>query len=147
MTAMLFGPSRAMKFLNFALIFAALTFSGCSISEKYAANQAATASWLDSKAGKASVRVSGLWEPLETGWGGAGRIEQQGNRLSGALGSYTIRGSVSGSRVYLAFISGGWTYYTASLQLRGNILGGYYSSSVPFSSQDQGSLNLRRIGD
>lgn len=132
--------------LSASLLLAA-ALAGCNTAEKYAANQAATDAWLQSKAGRAGVRVSGLWEPMETGWGGAGRIVQKGNTLSGALGEYTLRGVVSGSDVYLAFIYNGWTYYTASLKLRGNILGGFYSSSVPFSSRNQGSLNLRRIAD
>jgi hypothetical protein len=124
-----------------------LGLSGCSTKEKYAANQAATKSWLDAKAGTPGIRLNGMWVAFEDGWGGPGRFEQQGNRIIGALGNYTVQGVVNGSTVYLAFISDGWTYYTGVLKMRDGILGGFYSSSVPFSSEDQGSLNLRRLAN
>lgn len=137
---------------KFVCLFLALTaiftlLPACSTAEKYAANQAATKNWLDSKAGSAGVRVGGLWETVEYGWGGPGRFEQRGNRITGALGNYTVNGVINGSTVYLAFVSSGWTYYTGVLKMRDGMLGGYYSSSIPFSPADQGSLNLRRIGN
>lgn len=128
------------------LAAALLLTTACTTTEKYAANQAATDSWLAQSQGAAGIDVGGLWEPVEFGWGGSGRFEQRGNKISGALGNYTVRGVVNGNRVYLAFISNGWTHYTGVLKKRGSMLGGFYSSSVPFSSADQGSLNLRRIG-
>jgi hypothetical protein len=132
--------------LPYLLLIFALCFAGCSTAEKYAANQASTKSWLESKAGAARIRVDGAWEALEYGWGGPGRFEQKGNRITGALGNYTVNGVVNGSTVYLAFISNGWTYYTAVLKMRNGMLGGFYSSSIPFSEHDQGSLTLRKIG-
>jgi hypothetical protein len=138
---------RNTLLLVIVLLPAFLSLTGCSTKEKYAANQAATKSWLDSKAGSPGIRVNGLWEAFEYGWGGPGRFEQQGNRITGALGNYTVQGVVQGSTVYLAFISGGWTYYTGVLKMRDGLLSGFYSSSVPFSSEDQGSLTLRRIAN
>jgi len=140
------GMKQSGVFLS-VLALVLLVTSGCSTAEKYAANQAAALSWLDSKAGKPSIRVDGAWEALEYGWGGAGRFVQSGNEISGALGSYTVRGVVNGSDVYLVFDSGGWSYYSAVLKRRGDTLGGFYSSSTPFSAADQGSLTLRRISD
>lgn len=139
--------SAPMKTYLPLFVICIFALSGCNTAERYAANQASTDAWLSSKAGKASVRVDGVWEALEYGWGGAGRFTQSGNKISGSLGNYTVRGVVNGSTVYLAFVSGGWTYYTAVLKKRGSMLGGFYSSSIPFSSEDQGSLNLRRLGD
>ncbi len=133
--------------LFFPLLALTFLLTGCNTAEKYAANQAATDAWLSSKAGRAGMNVEGAWEALEYGWGGPGRFVQQGNQVTGALGNYTVRGVVNGNTLYLAFISSGWTYYTGVVQKRGALLGGFYSSSVPFSAQDQGSLNLRRIGD
>lgn len=124
-----------------------LLFGACSTSEKYAHNQAATEAWLQANAGRPSIRVDGAWEAMEFGWGGTGRFVQSGNAITGALGNYTARGVVKGTTVYLALNSSGWTYYTAILTLRGGVLGGFYSPSIPFSPEDQGSLNLRRISD
>jgi hypothetical protein len=119
----------------------------CSNGEKYAANQAAANTWLIAHRGASAIRVDGAWEALEFGWGGAGRFVQSGNTISGALGNYTVKGSVRGSEVYLTFYSDGWTYYTAELRKRGDTLGGFYSASIPFANADQGSLTLRRISD
>ena len=130
-----------------ALLSAAILLGGCSNAEKYAANQAATSSWLKSSGGRPDMRISGAWEALETGWGGAGRFVQTGNQITGALGNYTVRGVVNGTTAYLAFESSGWTYYTAVLKKRGNTLGGFYSGEVPFSARDQGSLTLRKLAD
>lgn len=118
----------------------------CSTAEKYAANQAATESWLGSKKGSTETRIDGAWDAIDSGWG-TGRFAQSGNKITGALGNYTAKGVLNGSTVYLAFESGGWTYYTATLKKRGDTLGGFYSSSVPFSSSDQSALTLRRVAD
>lgn len=134
-----------MKTLLSALAICAL-LGACSTAEKYAANQSATESWLGSKKGSPTTRIDGAWESLDSGWG-SGRFVQSGNKITGALGDYTVQGVLSGSTAYLAFVSEGWTYYTASLKKRGDTLGGFYSSSVPFSSSDQSALTLRRIAD
>ncbi len=134
-----------MKKLLPALAVCAL-LGACSTAEKYAANQSATESWLTSKKGSSETRISGAWESLDSGWG-TGRFAQSGGKITGALGNYTVKGVLNGSTAYLAFESGGWTYYTAMLKKRGDTLGGFYSSSVPFSSSDQSALTLRRIGD
>lgn len=146
-TEIFFYKKCRMKTLSPLILLVVFLLAGCNTAEKYAANQASTDAWLSSKAGKAAIRVDGVWEALEFGWGGSGRFTQSGNRISGALGNYNVRGVVNGSTVYLAFVSGGWTYYTGVLKKRGSMLGGFYSSSIPFSSEDQGSLNLRRIAD
>lgn len=129
-----------------SLLAVCVLLGSCSTAEKYAANQAATESWLSSKKGSSTIRIDGAWEALDSGWG-TGRFAQSGGKISGALGNYTVRGVLNGSTVYLAFDSEGWTYYTAALKKRGDTLGGFYSSSVPFSGSDQGALTLRRIAD
>lgn len=130
----------------FLLALVLTAFAGCSTTEKYAANQAATSQWLAANAGSARYSLDGAWEAVEYGWGGAGRFEQSGNRVAGMLGDYQIDGVINGNTVYLAFVSSGWTYYTARLTRRGDTLGGFYSSTVPFTTRD-GSLTLRRVGD
>lgn len=132
-----------------AILIALTTLVGCSTAEKYAANQAAATQWLDESAGRPTVAVNGAWEALEYGWGGAGRLVQTGNRITGTLGNYTVRGVVNGAHIFLAFDSNGWTYYTAKLRKVNNTMGGFYSSEVPFrdTGGEVGSLTLRRIGD
>lgn len=134
-----------MKKLLSAVAVCAL-LGACSTAEKYAANQSATESWLSAKKGSTETRVDGAWDAIDSGWG-TGRFAQSGNKITGALGNYTVKGVLNGSSVYLAFESGGWTYYTAALKKRGDTLGGFYSSSVPFSSSDQSALTLRRVAD
>jgi hypothetical protein len=127
-------------------VLALCAFLGaCSSAEKYAANQSATQAWLGAKQGSAGVRVGGTWEAVESGWGGPATFAQSGSRISGVLGRYTAKGVLDGSTVYLALESGGWTYYTAVLKKHGDTLGGFYSTSVPFSRNSQWALNLRRI--
>ncbi len=43
--------------------------------------------------------------------------------------------------------SGGYVYYTAVVTKSGDMLSGFYSSSVPFSPADQAVVILRRIGN
>jgi len=137
---------RESAMRNLLSVIAFCAFLGaCSSAEKYAANQSATERWLGGKQGSADVRVSGTWEEVQSGWGGPATFVQHGSRISGVLGRYSAKGVLNGSTVYLALESSGWTYYTAVLKKHGDRLGGFYSSSVPFSSSNQGDLNLRRI--
>jgi hypothetical protein len=80
------------------------------------------------------------------GWGDI-RFEQAGSTVSGAMGNYSARGVVRGSRVFLALSSGGYVHYTVVLTKSAEMLSGFYSPSVPFSQADQAAVTLRRIGD
>ena len=64
-----------------------------------------------------------------------------------AMGNYSARGFVQGSRVFLALSSGGFVSYTVILKKSGDMLSGFYSSSVPFDPADQAAVTLRRIGN
>lgn len=121
-------------------------FVGCNLKEKYAINNQKADQWLQANRGAVGANVNGSWEAHEFGWGGI-RFEQNGSRVTGAMGNYTVRGVVRGSRVYLALSSGDWVHYTAVLRANGNVLAGFYSPSVPFSSNDQAAVTLRRIGN
>jgi hypothetical protein len=127
-----------------ALLFAGL--AGCNLKEKYARNNAAADQWLQANIGAASVSVDGAWEAWESGWGEI-RFQQAGSSVTGAMGSYSARGVVRGSRVFLALSSGGYVYYTVVLKKSGDMLSGFYSSSVLFSPADQAAVTLRRIGN
>jgi hypothetical protein len=119
---------------------------GCNLKEKYARNNPAADQWLQANIGSSGLNVTGAWEAEESGWG-AIRFEQSGSRVSGAMGRYSARGVVRGPRLFLALSSGGYVYYTAILANGGDILSGFYSSSVPFSPADQAVVALRRIGN
>jgi hypothetical protein len=131
------------------MLVVALTFAGlagCNLKEKYARNNLAADQWPQANIGSSGINVAGAWEAEESGWG-AIRFEQIGSRVSGAMGNYSARGVVRGSRVFLALSSGGYVYYTAVLAKSGDTLSGFYSSSVPFSAADQAVVTLRRIAN
>ena len=138
---------NAMKactpFLALALVAIAV-FTGCT-KEKYAANNAAGADWLEANRGSASTSVAGTWESIGDSWGSI-RLMQSGSNISGAIGSYSVKGVMRGSRAYLLLASNGWNYYTAILTRSGDALVGFYSSSVPFSPADQAAMTLRKVG-
>jgi hypothetical protein len=127
-----------------AVLFGALT--GCNLKQKYARNNLAADQWLQANVGQAGVNVQGAWEAWESGWGDI-RFEQLGSSVNGAMGNYSVRGAVRGSRVFLALSSGGYVYYTVVLTKSGDQLSGFYSGSVPFDPADQAAVTLRRIGN
>jgi hypothetical protein len=90
--------------------------------------------------------LDGAWEASESGWGDI-RFEQLGSSVNGAMGNYSARGVVRGSRLFLALSSGGYVYYTVVLKKSGDMPSGFYSSSVPLSPADQAAVTLRRIGN
>ena len=125
-----------------AVLLGALT--GCNLKQKYARNNLAADQWLQANVGQAGVNVQGAWEAWESGWGDI-RFEQLGSSVNGAMGNYSVRGAVRGSRLFLALSSGGYVYYTVVLTKSGDQLSGFYSGSVPFDPADQAAVTLRRI--
>jgi len=91
--------------------------------------------WLVTISGdmSATINVEGKWSDPESegvmGWG-EGTVIQNGNKLSGTIGSYDLKGVVSGGIVYLAFYTKGRVYYTARLQIieRGVLAGKYFDA-------------------
>lgn len=132
-----------MKHLLIPIALVALTLTSCN-KEKYAANNAAGEAWLNARRGTASASVSGAWESVSDNWGSI-RFIQNGSSISGAIGSYSVKGVMNGNRAYLLLTSNGWIYYTAILSRSGNALVGFYSPSVPFSTSDQAAMNLKRV--
>ena len=93
---------KMMKFSLLApLCASALILSSCNTAEKYAQNNDAAAAWLAENKGNASTSISGSWLPGDHGWGMA-RLEQNGNQVTGAIGSYQVEGSINGKTAYLA---------------------------------------------
>lgn len=131
-----------MKRLSLLLLALALPllWTSCT-TEKYEANRLAGEQWLAQYTSPSRVQVGGQW--FSDDWGG-GTFTQSGRRIQGDLGHYLVEGVVSGNTVYLTFSQSGWIYYTAKLTASGGVLSGYYSSSVPFTINDQRTMRLRR---
>ena len=77
-----------------------------------------TAAWLDGKQqAVAGVDITGKWDcgPYMDGGWGEGIFTQNGNRVTGTLGPYSVNGIVDGKVVYLV-IESGTKMYTAKLK-------------------------------
>jgi hypothetical protein len=77
--------------------------------------------WLNSMMTEApKVDLSGKWNSgsVFTGGWGEGNFFQEEGRFSGTLGLYSIKGVVSGIKVFLYLFIGGKVYYTGQLALR-----------------------------
>jgi hypothetical protein len=81
----------------------------------------------------AVLNVEGNWHDPESegafGWG-QGDILQNGNKIKGTIGSYSVSGVVSGQTVYVVFYTKGKVYYTAILEMpeRGVLSGQYFEA-------------------
>jgi len=77
------------------------------------------------------IDITGKWHDAHAqgsywfGWG-EGHLRQEGDKISGVIGSYNIKGVVSGKIVYLVFLYGGTVYYTARLEMFQDLLTGNY---------------------
>ncbi len=98
--------------------------------------------WLNTVSGgqPPKIDISGKWHDANgnfmVGWG-EGYLHQEQNTISGSIGSYNIKGVVSGKTAYLVFLSGGAVYYTARLELfEDGILNGNY-----FYANDKDQIN------
>jgi hypothetical protein len=81
--------------------------------------------WLDSKTDKPEINVSGIW--ISNEWGEA-TFKQEGNKVTGMLGDYQVKGVVSGNSIYLLMYSKDKIDYTADLKSQGNeTIEGFYS--------------------
>jgi len=138
------GHMKILSLLVTVLAVAAL--SGCGIKQKYQANQQAAQDWLTVNEGKAAINISGDWLARDGGWGQI-RFVQNGSQVTGAMGSYSVKGVINGSRVSLALISSDWVYYTVKLKKVGDQLEGFYSSSTPFSEFDQAVVTLYKVSN
>ena len=88
--------------------------------------------WLAAMSGDkpAALNVEGKWHDPESegvfGWG-EGDILQDGDKIKGIIGSYSVKGIVSGEVVYVVFYTKGKVYYTANLKMPENgVLSGQY---------------------
>jgi hypothetical protein len=110
-----------MRFLGIALIMISTLFIlSCGGGMTKGEN------WLASKTDKPEVNVSGRWSSPE--WGEVS-LNQEGNRVTGMLGDYPVKGVVSGKVLYLMMYSGDRVHYFAELRATDeNTFNGMYSS-------------------
>ena len=81
--------------------------------------------WLASKTDKPEMDISGTWSSPE--WGAA-ILKQEGNRITGVLGDYPVKGVASGNSLYLMMYSGDTATYFAELKATDmNTFKGLYS--------------------
>ncbi|MEO8205428.1 MAG: hypothetical protein ABI615_04555 [Chthoniobacterales bacterium] len=134
------------KFLPILLAVGALAmFSSCVTTKAIVRNKQVSDQWLASQPKKQpTINVTGHYTSEVYRWGGAELI-QKGSSVTGTIGSYTLRGVVRGSRVYLLAINSGLDKYSIILNADGNNLVGAYSDSIPFSIKYAEPLRLEKI--
>ena len=123
-----------------------LLLSSCSLTEKYHANNAAGEAWLQSHSKRpARANFKGVY--YSPNWNLA-ILKQREGKLTGYIGSYNVKGIVSGENAYLLLIDDSWVDYTMILQRKNyEIIEGSYSSRVPFSEKHSARVQLDRIVD
>ena len=91
--------------------------------------------WLNTISGgePPQLDITGKWRDAQAsglfGWG-EGYLRQEGNKISGAIGNYNIKGVVSGKTVYLAFLYAGKVYYTARMEMfQDSLTGNYFKAN------------------
>lgn len=75
--------------------------------------------WLISKEGTPSINITGIWDSgnmMSGGWGGA-QLIQSGNKISGTLGLYSVKGVINGTSIYLSLYTNMRIYHTAILNM------------------------------
>lgn len=74
------------------------------------------------------IDITGRWHDTQNGLfnGGRGYLDQKKNRINGAFGDYVIKGTVSGKKIYLAFLFQGVVQYTARLEVFQDLLIGNF---------------------
>ena len=86
--------------------------------------------WLTTVSGGEApqIDITGKWHDPQA-WG-EGYLRQEQNKITGIIGSYNIKGIVSGKIVYLVFLYSGYVYYTARLEMYQDILTGNYFKAI-----------------
>jgi hypothetical protein len=98
--------------------------------------------WLNTISGgkPPEIDITGKWKNVEgtSRWGvksdafgfGEGYLHQEKNKISGAIGDYSIEGVVSGKIVYFVFLYNGAVHYTARLEmLQDSLTGNYFHAN------------------
>ncbi len=123
-------------------------FAGCSaVTEfndaRYNRNNKTGDNWLSDQSEPAGINISGNWTSND--WGRA-TFTQDGRRVSGILGGYTVHGVVSGERAYLLIAQGDWYYYSSVLELqRPGLLTGRFSRAIPYVKNFGRPMRLEQL--
>jgi len=84
-----------------------------------ALDQRQVISWLDAKTEAPDLEVAGAWESvngfMSGGWGNASLV-QNGAKVTGTLGLYTVDGKIAGKKLYAMILSGNKVFYTVILE-------------------------------
>lgn len=120
-----------------------LFLSGCNLKEKYARNHQAAEFWLASNPPTSGKNIAGSWKAMDADWGEV-RLRQSGSDVSGFIGAYSVHGHVQGENVYMILKCDDWVYFTVVMKIGKSRMKGFYSSSVPFSTKDQASIEFKR---
>jgi len=125
-------------FSSLLLVFSLILVISCAATLK----QNEIDPWLNARSGgqPPELNITGKWhDALDTGpfgWG-EGDLRQEGNKVSGTIGNYTVQGVVSGKIVYLVFLwHGAEVHYTARLEMSQGLLTGKY-----FKASDKEQTN------
>lgn len=129
-----------------ASLFIVTALPSCHLKESYSKNEAARVAYLtEKKTTPAKINVEGVY--FSPDWGLMVLKQQPGGKVSGLIGTHGVaKGYVSGSKVFLAVVDGGWTEYTLELHRpRYDQLKGLYSAHVPFNSVDEHEVVFEKI--
>ncbi|MCK9589278.1 MAG: hypothetical protein WC076_06005 [Terrimicrobiaceae bacterium] len=118
--------------------------SGCTLTEKYARNDAAARSWLAANdKGPAKTNFEGVYYSPD--WGTVA-LNQRGDKITGAIAHFHIKGLASGRSAYLLLVDDEWNEHAMILKRKNSeILEGAYSSCIPFSTEDALPVHLDKI--
>lgn len=134
-----------MRILVYPLVLVGVVFCqlGCQ-NQNLAQKQVAAEQWLNQQPAGSSIRVSGNWFSQEFG---KATFSQSGNRISGILDTYEIKGVASGDKLYLTAWDSGKCYYALVLtRITSNIFKGSYTDGPVFINDpaEQRSVELRK---
>jgi len=121
-----------------------VSLGGCSLSEKYSANNSAGRTWVEAgKTGTARANFEGVYYSPE--WGTV-TLNQENGKIVGSLAHYHVSGVVSGKNARLLLVDDQWVEFTMLLRRPSyEKLTGSYSGSVPHSDADSIPVTLLRI--
>jgi hypothetical protein len=141
---------EASAMRSFLTVF--LTLSLIFVVSCAALKQEEIDSWLTTISGvkPAEIEITGKWrDSTSTGtmtWG-EGYLHQEQNKIRGVIGTYNIRGVVSGKIVYLIFLYGDRVYYTARLEIFKDLLTGNYFKANDKKQKRGYPTSFVKIGD
>lgn len=136
---------KTLPFLGLSIVLMA-SLGGCSLGEKYAANNSAGRSWVEAgKTGAARANFEGVYYSPD--WGTV-TLNQENGKLVGSMAHYHVSGVVSGRNARLLLVDDQWVEFTMLLRrVSSEKLTGSYSTSVPYQEADSTPVTFLRINN